>query len=123
MNLVTVLGFYSMFGSLESLLNLKQKHEMVTTIRVEVFPGFLQTKKKYIAKWREAIEAEMNIQHSKTYRIPSGARYFVGSTLAPMCKSRYPVHNVAMDVKSTRTISERIWKAITVWFDAIYILQ
>ena len=36
-NLVTALGFYSMFGSLESLLNLEQKHEMVTTISVEVF--------------------------------------------------------------------------------------
>ena len=32
-NLVTVPGFYSMFGSLESLLNLKQKHEMGTIIR------------------------------------------------------------------------------------------
>ena len=38
-NLVTALGFYSMFGSLESLLNLEQKHEMVTAISVEVFPG------------------------------------------------------------------------------------
>ena len=28
----------------------------------------------------------------------------VRSTLAPMCKSRYPVHFVAVDVKSTRTI-------------------
>ena len=36
-NLVTALGFYSMFGSLESLLNLEEKHEMVTTICVEVF--------------------------------------------------------------------------------------
>ena len=46
----------------------------------------------------------MNIKHSETYRRPSGARYLVGSTLAPMCKSRYPVHFVAVDVKSTRTI-------------------
>ena len=37
-NLVTALSFYSIFGSLESLLNLKEKHEMVTTISVEVFP-------------------------------------------------------------------------------------
>ena len=41
MNLVTALGFYSMFGSLESLLNLEQKHEMVTDISVELFPGVL----------------------------------------------------------------------------------
>ena len=83
-NLVTALGFYSMFGSLESLLNLEKKHEMVTTISVEVFPGVLQTEQKYIGKWREAIEAEMNIRHSETYRRPTGARYLVGSTLAPM---------------------------------------
>ena len=73
-NLVTELGFYSMFGSLESLLNLVQKHEMVATISVEVFPGVLQTEQKYIGKWREAIEAEMNIRHSETYRRPTGAR-------------------------------------------------
>ena len=104
---VTALGFYSMFGSLESLLNLEQKHEMVTAISVEVFPGVLQTEQKYIGKWREAIEKEMNIRHSETYCRPSGARYLVGSTLAPMCKSRYPVHFVAVDVKSTRTIVDQ----------------
>ena len=49
-NLVTALGFYSMFSSLESLLNLEQKHEMVTAISVEVFPGVLQTEQKYIGK-------------------------------------------------------------------------
>ena len=50
-NLVTALGFYSMFGSLESPLNLEQKHEMVTAINVEVFPGILQTEQKHIGKW------------------------------------------------------------------------
>ena len=106
-NLVTALGFYSMFGSLESLLNLEQRHEMVTAIGVEVFPGVLQTEQKHIGKWREAIEAEMNIRHSETYCRPSGARYLVGSTLAPICKSRYPVHFVAVFVKSTRTIVDQ----------------
>ena len=106
-NLVTALGFYSMFGSLESLLNLEQKHEMVTAISVEVFPGVLQTEQKHIGKWREAIEAEMNIRLSETYRRTSGARYLVGSTLAPMCRSRYPVHFVAVDVKSTETIVDQ----------------
>ena len=108
-NLVTALGFYSMFGSLESLLNPEQKHEIVTAISVGVFPGVLQTEQeqKHIGKWREAIEAEMNIRHSEIYRRPSGARYLVGSTLAPMCKSRYPVHFVAVDVKSTRTIVDQ----------------
>ena len=111
-NLVTALGFYSMFGSLESLLNLEQKHEMVTAISVEVFPGVLQTEQKYIGKWREAIETEMNIRHSETYCRPSGARYLVGSTLAPMCKSRYPVHFVNVDVKSTRTIVDQAFSVL-----------
>ena len=106
-NLVTALGFYSMLSSLESLLNLEQKHEMVTAISVEVFPGVLQTEQKYIGKWRETIETEMNIRHSETYCRPSGARYLVGSSLAPMCKSRYAVHFVAVDVKSTRTIVDQ----------------
>ena len=67
MNLVTALGFYSMFSSLESLLNLEQRHEMVTAISVEVFPGVLQTEQKHIGKWREATEAEMNIRHSEIW--------------------------------------------------------
>ena len=49
----------------------------------------------------------MNIRHSGIYRRPTGARYLVGSTLAPMCKSRYPVHFVAVDVKITRTIVDQ----------------
>ena len=49
----------------------------------------------------------MNIRHSETYCRPSGARYLVGSTLAPIGKSRYPVHFVAVDVKSTRTIVDQ----------------
>ena len=96
-----------LFGNVVILLNLEQRHEMVTAISVEVFPGVLQTEQKYIGKWGEAIETEMNIRHSETYCRPSGARYLVGSTLAPMCKSRYPVHFVAVDVKSTRTIVDQ----------------
>ena len=103
-NLGTALGFYSMFGFLESLLNLKQKHDMVTAISVEVFPGVLKNEQKHIEKRREAKEVKMNIWQSATYRRPWGARYLEGSTLVPMCKSRYPVHFVAVYVKSTRTI-------------------
>ena len=49
----------------------------------------------------------MNIRHSEIYRRPTRARYLVGSPLAPMCKSRYPVHFIAVDVKSTRTIVDQ----------------
>ena len=112
-NLVTALGYCSMFGSLESKLNLEQRHVMVTAISVELFPGVLQTEQKHIGNWREAIDAEINIRHSETYRRPSGARYLVGSTLAPMCKSRYQVDFVAVDVKSTRTIVDQTFSVPT----------
>ena len=55
MTLVTAIGFYSMFDSLESLLNLEPKHEVVATISVEVFQEVFQTKQSHIGKWREAI--------------------------------------------------------------------
>ena len=77
MNLVASLGLYGIFGSLESLLNLEQKHEMLTTNSVEVFPGVLQTEHKNIGKWREAIESEMNIRHSETFRRSTGTSYLV----------------------------------------------
>ena len=106
-SLVTALGFFSMFGSLESLLNLEKKHEMVTTISVEVFPGVLQTEQKCIGKSREAIEAEMNIRHSETYRRSSGARYLVRSTSAIISKTNYPMYLFAVDVKITRMIVDK----------------
>ena len=85
-NLEIALGFYSMFGSLESTLNIEQKHEMVTAISKEVFPGVLQTEQTI---WREARVVEMKIRRSETFRRSSVARYLVGSTIDPMCKSRY----------------------------------
>ena len=54
MNVVTALGFYSKFSSLDPLLNLEQKHEIVSAISVEVFSGVLQTEQKHIGKLIEA---------------------------------------------------------------------
>ena len=72
-----------------------------------MFPGVLQTEQKNIAEWRAAIETEMNIRQSEAYRRPSGARYLVGLTLAPMGKSRYAVHFVTVNVNSARTIVDQ----------------
>ena len=82
---------------------------MVTAISVEVFPGVLKNEQKHIEKRREPIEMKMNIWQKATYRRPWGARYLEGSTLGPMCKSRYPVHFVAAYVKSTGTILNQVF--------------
>ena len=64
-NLMTAVGFYSMFGSFESLSSLEQKHEIVKAISVEVCPGVLQTEQKHIGNSRESIEVELS--HSTSY--------------------------------------------------------
>ena len=50
MNIVTTLGVYSIDGSLESLLNLKQQDVLVTAISVNASPGVLQNEKAYIGR-------------------------------------------------------------------------
>ena len=69
MSLVTALGFYSMFDSLQSLWNLQQKHDFVTVISVEGFSRVLHAEHQHIRKWREAIEVQMNIRLDKMKHI------------------------------------------------------
>ena len=45
-NLTTTLGFCSMTSSIESLKSLERAHELVASLKVEVFPGALQTEQK-----------------------------------------------------------------------------
>ena len=106
-NLVIALRFYSMFNSLGSFMNSEQKHDMVKAISVQVFSGVHQTKEKHVGNRREAIEVGMDIRQSGTYRRPSEAGCLEGSTLAQMCKSRYPFYFVAVDVKSRNRIVDQ----------------
>ena len=75
---------------------------MVTAISVEVFPGVLRTEQSHIGKRKEALEVEINIRRSDTYRRPSEARYLLDSMKAPTWKNQCPVDFVAVDVKSKR---------------------
>ena len=109
-SLVTALGFCSMFDSLESLLNLEQNYEMLTAISLEVFLGVSQTENKQIGKWSEVMEVKMNSRQSETYRRPSGSRYLVGSTMAPMWKSRYSVHLVAVEDRRSSLLRAKMYK-------------
>ena len=77
---------------------------MVTAINEEVFSGVYQNEQKHTGKWREAIKVEIDIRQSETYRRPSEAGCLEGSTIAQMCKNRYPLYFVPVDVKSRRTI-------------------
>ena len=82
MNLVTVLRFYSMICSVESLERLERAYRLVTSLRLEVFPGALQTEQK-IGVWQEALEKEMELKYSEAYHRPAGSKYLVSSSSAP----------------------------------------
>ena len=45
-NLTTALGFCTMNSLIESLESLERAHELVASLKVEVFPGALQTEQK-----------------------------------------------------------------------------
>ena len=91
-------------GGLDCVKTLAKQHKCRSVSR-----SFANQAKVYWEVEGSAIEAEMNIRHSETYRKPMGARCLVGSTIAPMRKSRYPVHFVAVDVKSSRTIVDQVF--------------
>ena len=80
---------------------------MVSYISVEEVPGVLQTKQKYIGRWREVIEVKTILKHCEARQRPSGVRHVMGSNVAPLCRSRYPVNFVAVDVKSTGIVVDQ----------------
>ena len=111
-NLTTALGFCSMTSSIESLERLELAHELVTSLSVEVFPGALQTEQK-IGGWREALENEMNLKDSEDYHKPTGSKYLVGSSSAPLCNSTYPTLMVVMDARTQQVLIDQLFSVLT----------
>ena len=48
------------------------------------------------------------MKQSDAYQRPSGVLYVLVSDVAPLCKSRYPIHFVAVDLKSTRIVVDQL---------------
>ena len=77
MNLAAALGFFSEKCSLESIEMLEIKHHLVTTLRVESWPGVLQMIQKHIKGWKIGLEAEMGLPVSEAYIVPMSVKYLV----------------------------------------------
>ena len=107
-NLITALEFYSMTRSIESLERLERAHGLVTCLRVEVFPGALQTEQK-IGGWREALENEMSLKDSEAYHKLTGSKNLLGSSSALYCNSRYPTHMVVMDARTQQVLVDQLF--------------
>ena len=110
-NIATALGFFSRMCSLQSLEMLESEHHLVTALSVESWPGALQTSQKHIRGWKIGLEAEMGFPVSEAYGLPVNAKSLVGSVMANVCGSLYPLHMAMVEVSSQRILVD---KAISV---------
>ena len=102
--IATALGFFSRMCSLQSLEMLESEHYLVTALNVESWPGALQTTQKHIRGWKIGLEAEMGFAVSEAYGLPVNAKSLVGSVLANVCGSHYPLHMARVEVSSQRIL-------------------
>ena len=106
-NRATALGFFSRMCSLESLERLESEHHLVTALSVESWPGVIQVNQKHIKSWKIGLEAEMGFPMSEAYGLPLNAKSLVGSVLANLCGSHYPLHMAMVEVSNQRVLIDK----------------
>ena len=106
-NIATALGFFSRMCSLQSLEMLESEHHLVTALSVNSWPGALQTTQKHIRGWKISLEAEMGFPVSEVYGLPVIAKSLVGSVMANLCGSHYPLHMAMVEVSSQRILVDK----------------
>ena len=99
-NIATALGFFSRMCSLQSLERLKSEHHLVPALSVESWPGVLQVTRKHIRSWKVGLEAEMGFPMSEAYGLPLNAKSLIGSVMANLCGSHYPLHMAMVEASS-----------------------
>ena len=106
-NLATALGLFSRMCGLQSLERLESEHHLVTALSVESWPGVLQVTQKHIKNWKVGLEAEMGLPMSEAYGLPLNAKSLVGSVMANLCGSHYPLHMALVEVSSQRVLIDK----------------
>ena len=106
-NIATALGLFSRMCSLQSLEMLESEHHLVTALSVESWPGALQTTQKHIRGWKIGLEAEMGFPVSEAYGLPVNVKILVGSVMANVCGSHYPLHMAMVEVSSQRILVDK----------------
>ena len=106
-NIAAALGFFSRMCSLQSLEMLEFEHQLVTALSVESWPGVLQMVQKRIRGWKISLEAEMWFPVSEAYSLPTNAKSLVGSVMANLCGSHYPLHMAMVEESSQRMLIDK----------------
>ena len=86
---------------------LESEHHLVTALSVESWPGVLQVTQKSIRCWKVGLEAEMGFPMSEAHGLLLNAKSLVGSVMANLCGSHYPLHMVMVEVSSQRVIIDK----------------
>ena len=92
---------------MQSLEMLESEHHLVTALSVESWPGALQITQKHIRGWKIGLEAEKVFPVSEAYSLPVNAKSLVGSVMANMCGSHYPLHMAMVEVSSQRILIDK----------------
>ena len=79
----------------------------MTALSVESWPGVLQVTQKHIKNWKVGLEAEMGFPMSEAYGLPLNAKSLVGSVIANLCGSHYPLHMAMVEVSSQRVLIDK----------------
>ena len=106
-NITTALGFFSRMCNLQSPERLESEHHLVTALSVEAWPGVLQVTQKHIRIWKVGLEAEMGFPMSEAYGLPLNPKSLVGSVMANLCGSHYPLHMAMVEVSSQRILVDK----------------
>ena len=106
-NIATAVVFFSRMCSLQSLERLESEHHLVTALSVESWPGVLQVTQKHIKSWKVGLEEEMGFPMSEAYGLPLNAKSLVGSVMANLCGSHYPLHMAMVEVSSQKVLIDK----------------
>ena len=106
-NIATALGFFPRVCSLQSLERLESEQHLVTALSVESWPGVLQVTQKHIRSWKVGLEAEMGFPMSESYGLPLNAKSLIGSVMANLCGSHYPLHMAMVEASSQRVLVDK----------------
>ena len=85
---------------------LESEHHLVTALSVKSWPGVLQVTQKHI-RGGGGLEAEMGFPISEAFSLPLNAKSLVGSVMANLCGSHYPLHMAMVEVFSQRVLIDK----------------
>ena len=79
----------------------------MTALSVESWRGALQITQKHIRGWKVGLEAEMGFSVIEAYILLVNAKPLVGSVMANLCGSHYPLHMAMAEVSSQRILIDK----------------